>query len=392
MKKTGMPIIAWVLVGLLAIAAGLISLGHQDSEAQPQVSSFSPSGVSAFAELLRKSGIQVEVRSESKPKVEPNDVLVAFKMVGSDSDVEPDSGTQEDRFNKNFWTAIEKGAVGIELPLKEDYLNASRVTTKTPYVTVTDHSTGSSYKVTDSGVTDSNAFDEADDKESTVHLSLWQDKGGPFLKAYRYGKGTLLVPRDGIGITNRFIDKFDNARAFSSLFSILAGKGKRVIFAEASFGNVHDPGLLEMIGAWANAAWQQLIFLGIVVALTLGKRFGYPDEIRSSQRSSRELLDAVADTYQRAHSTKAVLETAYLSADTDLRLVLKLAKDAPRTERDRNLPVPLQNALARLQVASEFPAVTPDHALSLIMDAQKELQAFLGPDRAKLRSLAKLKA
>jgi hypothetical protein len=392
MKKTGMPVIAWVLVGLLAIAAGLISLGHQDSEAQPEVSSFSPSGVSAFAELLRKSGIQVEVRTESKPKIEPNDVVVAFRIVGSDSDSEPDDGSPQDRFNKNFWTAIDRGAMGIELHLKEDYLSASRETAKTPYVTVTDHSTGASYKVTDSGLTDANAFDEADDKDASAHLSLWQDKGGAFLKAYRYGKGTLLVPRDGIGITNRFIDKYDNAKAFSNLFSILTGKGKRVIFAEASFGNVHDPGLLEMIGPWANAAWQQLIFLGIVVVFTLGKRFGYPDESRSTQRSSRELLDAVADTYQRAHSTQATLATAYVAADTDLRLVLKLAKDAPRTDRDRVLPVSLQNALARLQVASEFPAVTPDHALSLIMETQKELEAFLGPNRAKLRSLAKLKA
>ena len=392
MRKTGMPVVAWVLVGLLAIAAGLISLGHQDSEASPEVSSFSPSGISAFAELLRKSGLKVDVRSESNPKLSANDVAVAFRMVSSDDDTAPDDGSAEGRFDKNFWAAIEKGATGIELPMKADYLNASIATKKNPFDAVTDGTTGKTYQITDSGVTDANAFDEADDQDSEVHLELWHDRNGPFLRAYHVGKGTLLVARDGIGITNRFIDKYDNAKAFSRMFSILAKQDKHVVFAEASFGKVHDLGLLETVGAWANAAWQQLVFLGLVIVVTLGKRFGYPDEERSTQRGSRELLDAVADTYRRAHSTQSALATATIAADTDLRLVLKLPKDAPRTDRDRSLPIPLQNALARLQVASEYPAVTPDHALALIMDAQKELEAFIGPNRAKLRSLAKLKA
>jgi len=391
MNKSGMPIIAWALAGLLAIAAGLITLGQQDNQANPEVQSFGPSGVSAFAELLRKTGVEVAVNQQSKPKLGKNDIAVAFTITSPSDNVFGAMGERkEDRFDSYFWEYIKSGGSGIVIPLGKDYLEASRSTQNSPFTVVHDLATGESFKVTTGGQIGASTSEPSD--VDAVQMELWNDGSEPFVRAYRLGKGTALMVRDGIGVTNRFIDKQDNAKAFSSLLAILGKSHKRVVFTEASFGNVHDLGLLETIGPWANAAWQQLIVFGLVVVFTLGRRFGLPEERRMAQRGSRELLDAVADTYKRAGSAQTALATASASADLDLRHVLKLPKDASRSERDRLIPVSLQNALAKLQVASEYPRVSEDHALELIVKAQAELDEFIGPNRAKLRSLAKLRS
>ena len=245
--------------------------------------------------------------------------------------------------------------------------------------------------ISESGMTEDETFAIMDeDSEDTTVMSLWHQGELPFLNAYRSGKGTAFVVRDGIGATNRFIDKQQNAELFGRLFSMVAGSGKRFVFTEANFGHVSQRGLLESIGPWANAAWQQLLLLGIVIAFTLGKRFGLPEETRTAQRGSRELLDAVADTYQRAGSTRNALLNAYRDADADLRFFLKLSVDAPRVERDRRLPESLQKALARLEVGSEMAGVSQEQGLALIRDAQKEMDAFFGPNRLRGRRLAKL--
>ena len=385
--------VSWVLAGLLAIAAGLITLGQQDQTAKPEVQSFSPSGVSAFAELLRKNGVDVAINQQSKPKLGSNDIAVAFKIInGNTQPVFTDSKSKEELFEDHFWEFVIQGGTGVILPLQEDFLEASRSSQQSAFTPVTDIATGKVFNISSAGIQGAVAFQPPNTSTKTDSIELWNGGSESFLRAYRYGTGTALIARDGIGVTNRFIDKNDNAKAFSSMLAMLGKSHKRIVFTEASFGNIHDMGLLETIGPWANAAWQQLIVLGLVVVFTLGKRFGIAEEQRPVQRGSRELLDAVADTYSRARSTQAALATASLNADNDLRLVLKLPKDATRSERDKYIPVELQNSLARLHVASEYPTVTPDQALDLIVKAQTELENFIGPNRAKMRSLAKLKA
>jgi len=397
LRKTGLPVIAWVLAGLLVIAGALISLGQQDQSADPEAKSYGPSGISAFAELLRQNGINVAINQQSKPKLSHDDIAVAFRVIAPPqkedivlSQEEPQS--PEERFQDTFWQFVKDGGSGIVLPLSKDFLEASRDTKDNPSIAVKDLASGETMQLTSGGVLPEDGFELPEVAADAVEMELWTDsREDSFLRAYRIGKGTALVARDAIGATNRFIDKNDNAKAFSSLVSMLAGTHKRVVFTEASFGNVNDPGLLETVGPWANAAWQQLIVLGLVVVFTLGKRFGTPDEARPVQRGAREMLDAVADTFKRTQATKSALTTTLTAADIELRRVLKLPKDATRSERDRLIPASLQNALTRLQVASEYPSVAQDHALDLIIRTQAELDEYIGPNRAKMRSLAKLR-
>lgn len=390
LKRSGLPSIAWVLVGLLGVAALLLTLGQQDTETNPEVSSFSPSGISAFSELLKQNGVSVVVDQQPKPRLMPNDILVAFARKSPDEISLAANQNPEAEFRNYFWKQIQDGHSGILLNVDKDFSGGSKKVVEREPLLVNDSATGESFKVSTS-LADQAEIDDPDELESMVDVTLWTNSNLAFLKAYRFKQGTALVVKDGIGITNRFIDKNDNARAFTSLISILHKPGSRVVFAEASFGNVHERGLLETIGPWANAAWQQLLFLGVVVVFTLGRRFGLPEETRTVQRGSRELLDAVGDTFHRAKSTQIALETAWLRADIELRLVLKLPKDASRDERDRLLPDTLQNALRRLEAAKQMDRVASDQALILIQKAQLEMDAFLGTRRSNSRRLAKLK-
>jgi len=391
MKRTGLPPIAWGLAGLLIIAGFLISLGQQDTDSNPEASSYSPSGISAFRELLKLHGVNVVVDQQPRPKLGPNDVAIAFKRQSDENQKALGGPSQEAEFQTYFWKFISEGGTGIVIPIQKDFFATSRLVADAAPTSVKDATTGESFKIS-SSVPSNQDFEEPEDSESSSSITLWYDGKSAFLRAYRLDKGVALVAKDGIGITNRFINHNDNAKAFAAMISILAKPGKRVVFTEASFGNVHEHGLLETIGPWANAAWQQLIFLGVVVIFTLGKRFGLSEEPKPAQRGSRELLDALADTYRRARSTQSALTTAWDRADADLRLMLKLPKDATRSERDRLIPANLQNALARMEAAKQMPNVSQDQALDLIKRSQNEMDAFLGPHRTNIRRLAKLKA
>ncbi len=386
-----MATICVVLVGILALSAVILNAGQQDAEARPEAASSSPSGVAAFVGLLRERGIPYSVDTNTEPDLKPGDIPVAFRLVDSNTKLSEILTKQSQKCTEKVLQHVHKGGTALILPLRQDFLEASRSTLKTPADPITLGASSQKLSITQSGISADQSFSVMDDdEEDSTAMDLWGAGPHPFLRAYRSGNGTVFIASDAIGITNRFIDKSDNAEAFGRIFSMAAASGKRIVFTEASFGHIYDRGLLESIGPWANAAWQQLLILGIVIAFTLGKRFGLPEETKRTQRGSRELLDAIADTYQRAGTTQTALLNAYRDADSDLRTVLKLSKDSPRTDRDKHLPESLQKALARLEVGSEMTNMTQEQGLSLIKNAHREIDAFLGPKRPRARGLAKL--
>ena len=393
MKRSGLPIIAWILLGLLGISAFVISLGQQDSDTSPEASSYSPSGLSAFRQILIQAGYQVIVTQAARPKLQTGDVAIAFERHSKDflgDDETASSKSPEANFQDYFWSNISSGNKGILFQVDKDFMTASKSAFENPPLLPKDLSRGDVYRVSRSFAIDEE-MPEPTNAAPMGSLTLWKDGKIPFARVYKQEKGSVLVVRDGIGITNRFIDKQDNARAFASLVSLFAPPHARIVLMEASFGNVQHLSLMEAIGPWANAAWQQLIFLGIVVLYTLGQRFGLGEEKRYAQRGSRELVDALGDTLRRAGASQAALVSASTLADYEIRLVLKLPRDASRAERDRHLPSSLQNALARLDTAKQMDYVPQDQALYLIQRTQAELDEFLGARRSSLRHLAKLK-
>jgi hypothetical protein len=381
-EQKGFPVVVYVLLGLLALGALSITLNNREGQAFPSASSVKPSGTRALFELLRAQGYKVETTQLPRPKLEPGDTLVAFSIEPRGIFDDQASTRLMDRESRNeLYSALRSGTNAVVFFLSPDFREASKAaledTKDVQWAETSKH-----FKVTAPS-------DEAPELEAALpritkkYSVLAKGADDVLAEVSTATSGKLMYVRNGIFVTNRFLDKQDNAAAAVALVRGVAPAGGRVLFYERSFGNGSEPGLLETLGPWALAGWYQAIFLFIVVCYTLGKPFGLPEEARFRQSGSRELVEAVAQTYQRAQATDIALQSVYDQADRDLRHRLKLPKDATRAERDRLLPQPLVSALADVYVSLNE-RIPISEALNMAEKLDIEMSSYLGRDR-KLR-------
>ncbi len=383
-KKRGLPKIIWVGVALLGVSAALLTLGSRDNFPHPTTTSYSPSGTAAFAELLRRQGLNVSADLSAKPRLAPGDLAIAFTV--------DTPGVQEPGKPIPFADAaiehLKAGGMVLLLPVPYEFSKQSLSSLRTKPIEVDAGSR--TLSVSSANLPPAGRL-IAEVKRQGQSIDAWKVGDEPYMVATRVGKGSALTLVNGIIATNRFIDREQNAEALVSLVRSLANRGGRVVFTEASFGNVRVKSLAESLGAWVNAAWQQILFLAVVIIYTLGRRLGLPEETRRRQRGTRELVDGVADTLNRARSTRTVLELALASANMELREALKLSTAEGAVMRDDRLPESLQVALARLQAALTEDRLSEDAALKLVQTVEAELQAFLGARRKHRRRQATIR-
>jgi hypothetical protein len=185
------------------------------------------------------------------------------------------------------------------------------------------------------------------------------------------------VCNSALPTSNRFIDMADDAEFVLSTIDLLARPGDRLVFTEASFGNVSEPGFFETLGPWAVSAWRQVIVVFLVLVFSLGKRFGYPEERRRVVQSSRDLADAFGNLLRRSKRVDLTLQMAATRLDQQLRLYLRIPRDASEGERNRVLPEPIIKGLARLEEARKDNRTTSDDALKLIQAVEKEIDSYV---------------
>ena len=147
MKQSGLPNIVWVLLGLLCISAFLISLGQQDTDTSPEAESYSPSGISAFVELLRQRGVPVSIDQQPRPRLKPNDIAVAFDVTTKDNLGITDKDPEQSRFSTYFWKYIEDGGSGILLSVPKDFATASKSAADQKPAEIIDLTTGEKFKL-----------------------------------------------------------------------------------------------------------------------------------------------------------------------------------------------------------------------------------------------------
>lgn len=377
-RKVGIYRIALALVGILGISAAILSLTDVGSESTPSLASYNPSGASAFAELLRQSGYKVSSSYSTRPTLNPGDVAISFMLAdrGAFSNRTSLQGKEEIAKSTTEMVAnqVSDGANAIFLQVPENFQSAapevrdtavSQLAGNFPKGTVSIRSTEREP-----------AFVNLHEKRTEIMDLGLIEKATPFAKFVKVGKGFMIQPVDGMLATNRYIDKADNAQVLMSLVSLLAKPGSRVVFTEGTWGNASPPSLIESIGPWAIGIWRQLIFLGVVVIVTLGRRFGIGSETRRSEQGTKELVDAVSGIYQRAKATRPALQTAVIRAENAIRGRLKLSKEASIRELCHLLPTSLESALANARKLTEY-ETGEDDALRATRVLDRELQHFL---------------
>ena len=392
--KRLIPRAAFILVAVLVIAGILLTLGQREGYTNPIASSYNPSGLHAFQELLGQNGIPSLVTRNNAPRLRKSDLVIAT-YVQSDTDVSA--------IETNLKAFVESGGRVLVLPFDNDFRARSKTAYQYP-TQIVSNATGDTLKVHSSPLDYNNmlAFDgQVSGGGSFLSLNYnsisfvpWsksaRNSNAPMLVIESRGEGLLARASDGLFATNRFIDKEDNAQfALSVVRSMLPPEG-RVVFAEAALGNGEEPTLASILGPWAVGAWNQFLVLCGVIVLTLGIRFGLPEVERRKQRGQRELIDAVADVYLRAKATSAALDSAYEDADRRIRRALKLPTHATFQQRDERLPESLAQNMQHLDQLRKPLVLTdskgrqrvvnrlqPTEALEFLRKLEDELASFI---------------
>jgi hypothetical protein len=363
--------IAWLLLGLLAVSAVLISIGKREEVTDPRVDSYGPSGLSAFADLLRANGYRVSIDGSSVPQLGKDDVVIAAL---NEKDPEAFESSSNSVFGR-ITDFAKKGGHVILLPMEPYFSQASPSVKSTTALHV---ATGASYPL--SVRDDLNSQSARNLLSDMPAATLWRDSGASeaeIAALIKLDKGLVLAAGDGYMAVNRFIDKDSNADALMNMVQTVAPKGSRLVFTEATYTQ-EDPGLIEMLGPGAAGAWYQILFfLFPVIIFTLGKRFGLPEEVRTSQAGQRELVNAIADSYRRARSTRTACRSTYDRADTEVRKVLRLSSDAPASERDLNIPPALALEFKRVFEGS-IDTLPAKEAFERCRQLQRQVKLFLG--------------
>lgn len=287
---------AWSLVAALAVASVILVIGQSEQQTFPSITSTRPSGTAAFAELLRRSGYTViQDRGQSK-RFDPQATVIAFDLGLRNLKEASRKLVMEHLANGgrvlilaigNQFDQATLGSAGATIVYRNNLDSKSR-----SYLVTGEFSTSDLFYFLDAAVT----FDlYLTDENTPVEIS-------------KVGAGFVTTIGPGIAATNRFLDKADNAAFMLELTRRLAGPRKKLIFAESTFGNNRRTDLWEDLGDWASAARWQAVLTVLVIALTLGLRFGHAEKMRSVARGTRDLLDGFADVMTRGRKADLALK------------------------------------------------------------------------------------
>lgn len=373
--------LAYALAGMLAISALLITLARNTRQSQPSVGSFDPSGLTLFGSLLRDMGYQVQATRDPTPSLRPERdvaVVVSLDRMGQWAVADREGENLEAR----LLDFVRDGGTVLSGTLGADFQAVTRAARP---VNAKSDLTGASQTITN----DPSIFRVPPWVESGPSgLALWKDGPNDLVHVSATGKGTTLHFTDFTLATNRFLDQHDNADVLMACVQQFVPKGKRLVFLEAAWGNGQETGFFDSIGEWATAAWKQLLLLGVVVILTLGKPFGLPESQRPAQQGQRELVDAFAALLRRAKATDIALEAVAEDADRRLRRALKIDSGIDKADMRKHLPENLQSLLGELDRAIAL-HVPNDVAIGLAGRVEREVANFAGDRRIPARKRRK---
>lgn len=369
-RRQGLPRLPWVLLGLLAVASGVIFLGERENMTRPDSNAYSPSGTRAFRTLLERNGFRTRSTRSMVQPLPADELVVAFYFLdGTPNFAYPDwnAGATGEMLKRHF----RNGGRALILSLPRNFRYA------------TEHKTDSAIQpafeaddlVVSLGSDSEWTYSSADGGDKDQVLYTLQDE--PFLWVDKVERGAALTVQNAFGATNRFLDVADNAETMLQAAQMAAGGRTNAVFLEASYGNVSEPALVETIGPWATGAWWQLNLLFVTLILALGIRFGPPADRRLRQRGSRDIADAMRDTYQRVGATDVAMQAILEEADRAIRRRLKLAIDTPKETRDRMLPDDLVEALRHAENAARNRAPI-SAVLPIARRLDHEVARFLG--------------
>ncbi len=343
-----------ILVVIMLTLMAIFSFSRTDETVFPSSQRFTPGGTAALAELLRADGYQVSFDLANHPVVKKNQLAIACIIAPEKPgilDILNSGDKPKPRAHVGFGEFIKEGGQGLVLHFPPHLDEAHAKVDETTTLTRTNRDSPP-MKISDSGLTGGDF-----DLESTSEYGLFAKGTETFAEVRSLGKGRYVEVLDAVGALNRYLPKAQNAEFLLSLVHALARPGSSIVFTEATFGNIKNKGVLGELGSWAVAFQWQFILLLIVVAFTVGVRFGAPVWEPSRARSTRDMVDAVADVYRRSHRNAYSLEVMRADAVERVRIAVGAPQGSLESDFLRHTPPPLQEIFAELvQINPKIPS------------------------------------
>jgi len=320
--------IALALLALMGLSFVLLVFAKDEKRTNPTVESTYPSGLAAFAELLRRDGYVVKLDKKPRPQLDSGDLVIAVDMAlpHSFTELEPKEAKTKDTIDK----FIGDGGSELVLNLPSDFQSSSKNMTlqsRRPLAGMAEKQMTKGTYV-DESVSQWSSDEPVEVVGDAAATSQWS------------GRRSIYV-HDAMGVTNRFISQGENAEVMLQYVHMLAPAGSRVVFPEALINNVQSDGPLDKLGGWAVAGRTQLYILALVVLTSLAVRFGSPTREAAKQRSARDMVDAVAELLRRGNKTQFALEAALNDTYERFRLGVSAPLCTSREHLRERMPEPL---------------------------------------------------
>ncbi|HLO99744.1 MAG TPA: hypothetical protein VK171_14215 [Fimbriimonas sp.] len=286
--KVFVRVATWVLA-LVVVGFVILKSGRYSITSDLSLSSYTPSGTSAFLELTKRLGYLPTLDDTIAPNLD-NVSVIPYPADDSEAvrdflaeHIKPGSttlllGVETER--------VKDTASNVNYTVMEPGQNKKfSIFTPSPYGSGSDWLRGERTWASD-----------ADGS------TLMQSDYGHKVRVYKLNGGTVIAVDSANFIQNHLIDKGQNAEMASALLAYATGGVKNVNVVNYFAGKNINNSIIARLGAPFESGWSQLWVAATLIFLANCVRFGKPPIRRAKQGSQHELALAIAQTLRTSRN------------------------------------------------------------------------------------------
>lgn len=364
-----------VALAILLVALFILSILERPySVGSTSAHSTDPAGTHAFIRLLREEGYEVVVNNLDEPAIGESDIALVL------------SSESTPKISRILAEHVAKGGKAIAGSFHLGFFEPDEEpSNKFKARSITGEQMdleafGSKVHFNESNI--KVAFWDVKEKrveyEEPILVELWSQEGDPtpLVNLIKQEKGRILYFSDATLMSNRFLNKAQNAEFVMRNIKAFAPNG-RIFVVDAASGYSFTPGYLDTVGLWFKFGMWQLGIAFLILIWRNNKRFGLPEQELKEQVGQRQFVDAVATFWRRGKRTEMAMQALKNEAIRELCEGLKLPMDTDKETLYSNLTPELIELLNQAEILSTDRKSKQRDCLDIARKLDKAIKDFL---------------
>lgn len=289
--KVFVRVATWVLA-LVVVGFVILKSGRYSIVSDLSLSSYAPSGTSAFLELTKRLGYNSTLDETIAPKMDHVSVIPY--------DSGDDAAAVRDFLVENVKPGSRTLLLGVETERVKEEASVINYTVMEPSAAKKFgiHTIPSS----NGGFNEAWLAGDGTRVSASSANTLMQSDYGNRVRIYKLNGGTVIALDSANFIQNHLIDKGQNAEMISALLAYAADGSKNVNVVNYFAGQKVNTSIIARLGAPFESGWSQLWVAAALIFLANCVRFGKPPIRRAKQGSQHELALAIAQTLRTSRN------------------------------------------------------------------------------------------